>query len=77
MTYLENSGRFYGQAFLKQGIYDYHFVWVNSTGERDYTRFEGSHFETENNYQILVYYRKPGSRWDELAGYTQINSVRR
>lgn len=77
MTYMESSRRFYGKAFLKQGIYDYQFVWVNAAGERDYTQFEGSHFETENNYQILFYYRKPGGRWDELVGYTQINSVNR
>lgn len=77
MTYLESGRRFHGSALLKQGLYDYQYIWVNAAGEKDFSRFEGSHFETENNYQILVYYRKPGARWDELLGFTQINSVRR
>ncbi len=77
MTYLESGRRFHGSAFVKQGVYDYQYVWVNAAGEKDLSRFEGSHFETENNYQILVYYRKPGARWDELVGFTQFNSVRR
>jgi hypothetical protein len=58
-------------------VYDYHYVWVNAHGERDLNIFEGSHVETENNYQILVYYRKPGGRWDELIGFTQLNSANR
>jgi len=77
LTYSENSKRFEGKAFLKQGIYDYQYIWVDKNGKRDYSRFEGNHFETENDYQILIYYRKPGGRWDELVGFNQINSVNR
>ncbi len=77
LTYSESSKRFEGKAFLKQGIYDYQYIWVDKNGKRDYTRFEGNHFETENDYQILIYYRKPGGRWDELVGFNQINSVNR
>ncbi len=77
LTYAESSKRFEGNAFLKQGIYDYQYIWVDKNGKRDYSRFEGNHFETENDYQILIYYRKPGARWDELVGFNQINSVNR
>jgi hypothetical protein len=77
LTYLESSRKFIGNAFVKQGVYDYHYAWVNAHGQRDLNIFEGSHVETENNYQILVYYRKPGSRWDELIGFTQLNSANR
>ncbi len=77
LTYSESSKRFEGKAFLKQGIYDYQYIWVDKNGKRDYTRFEGNHFETENDYQILIYYRKPGARWDELVGFNQINSANR
>lgn len=73
LSYLESSRKFMGNAFVKQGMYNYQYVWVKANGERDLKVFEGSHFETENTYQILVYYRKPGSRWDELIGFTQIN----
>lgn len=77
LTYSESSKRFEGKAFLKQGIYDYQYIWVDKNGKKDYSRFEGNHFETENDYQILIYYRKPGARWDELVGFNQINSVNR
>lgn len=76
LTYLESSRKFVGNAFVKQGVYDYHYAWVAADGLINTRYFEGSHAETENNYQILVYYRKPGGRWDELIGFTQLNSAR-
>jgi len=77
LTYLESSRKFVGNAFVKQGVYDYQYVWLAADGVLNNTYFEGSHIETENNYQILVYYRKPGGRWDELVGFTQLNSANR
>ena len=72
------QNRFNGTIFVKQGVYDYHYIWATDAGKtRDDVVFDGSHFETENNYQIFFYYRKPGSRWDEILGYTQINTVKR
>jgi len=64
------KNRYYIQLLLKQGVYDYEYVWVpNSTHKPDNTFFEGSHFETENEYQVLVYYHPAGARWTELVGY--------
>ena len=78
LSYDEPSKRFYSNIKLKQGLYDYKYVWLDkSTGKTDYTAFEGSFFETENSYQIFVYYRRPGGRWEELVGFTNINSQRR
>jgi hypothetical protein len=78
LDYDESRNRFVGSIFLKQGLIDYHYVWLEEDGKtRDDVFFDGSHFETENNYQIFFYHRKPGSRWDELIGYSQINSTRR
>jgi hypothetical protein len=78
LEYNEAQSRFSGKIFVKQGLYDYHYLWLADDGKtRDDVIFDGSHFETENNYQIFFYYRKPGSRWDELIGFTQINSVKR
>lgn len=68
--------RFYQNIKLKQGLYDYKYVWVDENGNYNGTIFEGSFFETENTYQVLVYYRKPGSRWDELVGYSSLSVVR-
>lgn len=78
LTYDETRKRFTGTAFLKQGIYDYKYIWLEEGSKLpDHTVFEGSFFETENNYQIFFYYHRPGSRWDELIAFTQINSSKK
>ena len=69
--------KFVTSQFLKQGVYDYTYVWVDNTGKADDIILEGSYFETENDYQVLVYYRPPGARWDELAGYQVLNTVKK
>lgn len=67
--------RFYTNIRLKQGLYDYKYVWLNKdTNKTDQTIFEGSFFETGNTYQVFAYYKKPGSRWVELIGYSNINT---
>ncbi len=76
MDYDDVRKRYYLRQYLKQGVFDYHYVWADN-GVIDDTLFDGSHFETENNYQIFFYYRKPGSRWEELLGFSQINTARR
>lgn len=78
LSFDDISNRFRGTIFVKQGVLDYHYIWVSKDGKtRDDVVFDGSHFETENDYQIFFYYRRPGARWDELLGFTQINSVKR
>lgn len=57
---------------LKQGYYDYQYL-VDAVDTEPYI-LERSHFQTENDYEILVYYRKPGNVNDELIGYKKFNS---
>lgn len=75
MEFDNTSAHFYTSLLLKQGVYDYAYVWVDKTGRADDLLIEGSHFETENDYQLLVYYRPAGARWDELVGYQLLNTV--
>ncbi|MDZ7845871.1 MAG: hypothetical protein U5L96_03315 [Owenweeksia sp.] len=37
------------------------------------TEIEGSHWETENDYQILVYNRQVGKRYDRLIGFGELS----
>jgi hypothetical protein len=70
--------RFYTNIKLKQGLYDYKYVWLNrETNKIDQVIFEGSFFETGNTYQVFAYYKRPGSRWEELIGYSDINTLKR
>lgn len=75
LIYDPNKKRFTGTVMLKQGLYDFKYVWINADGKFDDAIFEGSFFETANSYQLLAYYRKPGGRWDELLGFSQINNL--
>jgi hypothetical protein len=76
LSYIPSKKKYYANLYLKQGIYDYQYVWKdNTTGNIDHTVLEGSFFETENNYQAFVYFRRPGSRWDELIGYALFNNM--
>lgn len=78
MIYDEETKQFTLQTSLKQGIYDYHYVWADENGKLiEEHAFDGSFFETENNYQILIYYKAPGSRFDELVAFTELNTARR
>ncbi len=77
MTYNYESKAYELSMLLKQGYYNYQFVFLeDSASEADATPFEGSFFETENDYFIMVYHRLPGSRFDRLVGTQQINSRR-
>jgi hypothetical protein len=69
------SHRYISTQLIKQGITDYTYLWVDATGKADLTALEGSHFETENDYQLLVYYHPAGARWTELVGYKLLNTV--
>lgn len=78
LDYDASTNRYFIHLFLKQGVYDYAYVWVPSnTHKPDYAYFEGSHFETENNYQLLTYYHPAGSRWAELVGFKVVSTQRK
>lgn len=71
----DDKGKFYTHLFLKQGVYDYEYVWVDkATKKPDFTALEGSYFETENKYQVLVYYKPPTARWEELVGFEVVST---
>lgn len=73
----DSRGRWYTDLLLKQGVYDYQYVWVsNATRQPDDITLEGNYFETENEYQLLVYYRQTGSRYEQLVGYSLLSTAR-
>lgn len=75
MQYDEAEEAYQAAILLKQGYYNYQFVQLTgqttTTGSPIATteRTEGNFYQTENEYQVLVYYRAPGARYDRLVGY--------
>jgi hypothetical protein len=62
--------------FLKQGWYNYEFAFIKEGETNPSTNnFEGSHYETENDYQILLYYRNPRERYDRVIGTVTANTL--
>ena len=62
---------------LKNGGYNYHFVFLPvDWNAATVNRTEGSYWETDNSYQIYVYYHPLGSNLDQdqLVGFTEIYS---
>ena len=59
---------------LKQGVYNYKYIAIDSTGRLFENGVGGSHWETENVYLALVYLRKFGDRYDRLIGIGAGNS---
>jgi hypothetical protein len=61
---------------MKQGYYNYEYAFLkDGTTDGTASYFEGSHYETENDYMILIYYRNPQDRYDRLMGMGMANSV--
>lgn len=65
MNYDENSEMYVLETLVKQGWYNYAYV----TDGPDSFEIDGSFFDTENQYEVFVYYRPMGGRGDELIGY--------
>jgi len=75
MIYDPAKKQFYCNLMLKQGLYDYEYTWFDKTAKTSETNdFEGSFFQTENSYQIFVYYKKPGMRWETLVGFSNLSN---
>jgi hypothetical protein len=71
MEYDPENKQYYKELLLKQGFYNY--AYFVQGGNTDPHAFEGSHFETENKYEIFIYNRPVGSRTDLLIGYTSFD----
>jgi hypothetical protein len=70
-------GYYKKSLLLKQGYYSYNYVLREQNSFNplnDFTETEGNHWETENNYSIMVYYRPPGARHDHIIGFGAVNS---
>lgn len=57
---------------LKEGYYSYQYLSVDANGNATPVSTEGSFYETQNKYQVLVYYRGTGDRTDRLLGYGEV-----
>lgn len=75
MTWSAARGSYEVSMLLKQGWYNYEYAFVPSgKAFPEGANFEGSHWETWNDYLILTYFRDPTKRYDRLTGVTLANT---
>lgn len=74
MHYVPESQSYEIYLQLKQGIYNYNYITIDNQGNKSEVDFEGTHSQTENIYEVLVYHRPIGSRADALVGYSMIKT---
>lgn len=75
MKYNKTSGLYENAQLFKQGFYNYNYVLLRKDGSIDAGFFSGNFDKTENEYQVLVYFRDLGSRYDKIIGFGSANSV--
>ncbi len=66
------KNRWTGHARLKQGFYSYSYVVGKSGQKPDEVALEGSYSQTENIYDVLMYFRPIGGRYDQVVGYSMV-----
>lgn len=70
MKYDASSGCYTAEMLLKQGAYNYLYLWVpDGTTVGQTGLIEGDHYETINEYLVKVYDRPMGERYDHFVGY--------
>ncbi len=70
MKYDAANGVYTADILLKQGAYNYMYLWVpDGTSVGQTSRIEGDHYETVNEYLVKVYDRPMGERYDHFIGY--------
>ena len=73
MTFNSVDNMYQCKTMLKQGFYNYQYVVVQHDDTIDMTATEGCFFDTENIYNIYLYYYSPENRSDRLVGFQKIS----
>ncbi|MBS1647439.1 MAG: DUF5103 domain-containing protein [Bacteroidetes bacterium] len=78
MTFNYFKKRYECTLYLKQGYYDYMYVFLPDGKPAALCEpIEGTHWETENEYTIYVYHKQPGTYYDQLICLQRFSSVRK
>lgn len=76
-TWNEEKKAYTARVLVKQGYFDHVYAFLpNGAMAPDLTLLEGSHYQTENDYLVLVYIRDYQLRCDRLLGLRFVNSRR-
>lgn len=75
MKYDSSTGCYTADMMLKQGAYNYQYLFVpDGTSSGLTSAIEGDKYQTVNEYWLRAYNRRPGERYDRLIGFGIIYS---
>lgn len=74
MRYNEKTKAYYANVLLKQGYYNYNYMFQPHYGQSNFETVEGTHFDTENEYTFKMYYSDPQNFYDRLMLYETVKS---
>lgn len=78
MIYNFKENVYMATHLLKQGYYNYKFLFRPTNSERLESKpMENDYYEAENDYSIFFYYRPQAGKYDQLVGYIKFNSIKR
>jgi hypothetical protein len=69
MDYNPQEGGYVKTVPLKEGYYNYLYVTgKNHKSPGSTALIEGNYYQTENEYRVMVYFRRTGDKYDQLIG---------
>ena len=68
MQYNQKQKNYTASILLKQGFYNYTFATLDTDGKVNTNDINGTFYETENEYTVLVYYKPFGSLYERVIG---------
>lgn len=75
MEFNKKTGMYEKAIVIKQGFTNFQYVTADKGGKIDHANaIDGNFYQTENDYQVIVYYRGVNDRYDKVIGKGTANS---
>jgi hypothetical protein len=75
LDFNESTGLYEKAVMIKQGFTNFQYIVADKNGKVDgQNAIDGNFYQTENDYNVLVYYRENNERYDRVIGMGAANS---
>ncbi len=64
-----------GSFLFKQGFYDYIYGYIDTKNQNKLETYGGNFWQTENEYQVLLFHKKINDKFFKIIGQNTLNST--
>ena len=64
-----------GSFLFKQGFYDYIYGYIDTKNQNKLETYGGNFWQTENEYQVLLFHKKINDKFFKIIGQNSLNST--